>query len=263
MTVRFESESLSEFIRNTQFDLNPKSWASIRPSVVGNGNKSAALMCAWDALSYSPLNAAHKEVLELSSLFKNAGYQFIPDNEAVVGDKATPEALNKILSSDVSVVHYAGHGSKVGDESVLMLRPNDGDKNAFVDFGRSDIWHLTRILERKKLFDNTPFFFLNSCQTGSAHEQGGYRMDLVSELLRQGTGSVISTALPTSDHYSQIITLAFYQKSLNSDNMLCESLIEARKIMLDHLRRDSPGFQALWAFITYNGNPFLRLSNVN
>lgn len=243
-------------------ELYPASWSRMRPTIAGNGQRSAALVCAWNALVEYPLDNALQEVMDLAKLLEEVGYKLLPEGKPFLGDEATPKTFRDALSCNATIIHFAGHGSKVGKEPVLMLRPEDGDQNAFMDFGRSDIWHLARVLQRKQLFLNNPFIFLNSCESGAAVDHGGYRIDFVSELIRQGAEAAIATARPASDITSYRATLGFYKDSLSKQQPLSVSLIEARKAVSEYLRDNFPGFQALWSLVSYHGNPFLRLPHV-
>ena len=245
--------------------------ATLAPAPFGNSQLTAAILCPHNADPDSPLRFAESEARQLAAELQSLGYSV----QSHIGPAATPDALNSLLQSPPSILHYTGHGDIVQDKKNLIqneeaLVLHSGDENHPTTFySRRDLQLLKqqRQIENPKskiqnLLPNHPLITLNSCFTGRTRDFGGQREDLAFTLLTEGAQAVIASALPVFDPIGQIFGTSLYAPCFQSPLGMATTLLHIRRFIERILRELNSPFWPTWSLLTYHGNPYALLPHV-
>jgi tetratricopeptide (TPR) repeat protein len=238
--------------------LTATSTQAITRDAFGSGDPTAAIVCPWNA-STNPqehLLFAREEATKLTSALRDTGYRLLPSGTALLGQAAQPKALSPLLRQSPSVIHYTGHGAIIDNEEVLVLHGGNNER-PYTFFGRREIAILKSRLGCSRLLPQRPLLVLNSCRTGRTRDFGGQREDLAWQLLVEGAGAVIASALPVFDTMGSVFGEALYSPLFASPAGMGQTLVEVRRFLESATR--SRRVWPSWSLLTYHGNPFARL----
>jgi len=229
----------------------------LRRRSVGEGRKTAAIVCPWNAgcSSESHLVSAKQEAGYVTEVLAQEGYTIVPEGGPLIGRDANAVSIGEVISHSSSVIHYSGHGAIVGNEEVLVL--HSGDDLGPVYFGRRELEDLNVRLARDKLLSHGPIVILNCCRAGRVRDWGGKREDLAWALLNQGAEAVIASALPVYDAMGKILGESLYSPLVASTGGMGATLVRVRRLLASVSR--SSMMWPTWALVTYHGNPYVEL----
>lgn len=240
--------------------LTGASLRTLRPAIFGQGARSAAIVCPWDAVTTRKLAGAKEEAEEVAEQLKSFQYEFVPDGHPVIGRAAKREMMESSIEQRPSILHYTGHGQILGAEEVLLLCADLSGSTRPAPFGRKELDDLgLRTGCPGRLLSNGPLVVLNSCFTGRSRDFGGQREDLVWALLEEGAQAVIGCGLPVFDKVGDFFGKHLYRfVSAESPGMAWE-FAEVRAILEACYRRARSPLWPAWTLLHYHGNPFAQL----
>jgi CHAT domain-containing protein len=231
--------------------------ASLRPEDCGAGSQSAAIVCPWDVPGQIQLDEAEAEAMEVAQLLGQAGYQFLPCGEPLMGRSADTKAIQSVLLASPTVVHFAGHGGIVRNEGVLVLWDQDSSSSCEALFGRREMAALKQKSSRAVLLMSRPLVVLNACWLGRSHDFGGQREDLAATFLDEGAGCVIAWPTPVHDEVGRILATLLYVPSTEDQRGLAFTFQKVRSLIERKYR--GKNYWWTWFWIRYQGNPYARL----
>lgn len=227
------------------------------PEDCGVGSRSAAILCPWDIPDQVPLREALAEALEVAGLLRQAGYELLPGGEPLLGRSAHTDALESVLLSSPTIVHFAGHGDIVRNEVALILWNPDGSKHGDVLFERRRMAELKQTCSRPTLFTSRPLVVLNACWAGRSRDFGGQREDLAAAFLDEGASCVVACPTPVHDDVGRMLATLLYVPSIHDQRGLAFTFERVRSLIERKCRGKS--YWWTWFWMRYQGNPYACL----
>ena len=213
------------------------------------------------------LKPTRDEALEVVQLLEAQGYRPDPEDSPFLSRQAHRVAMNEVLTSSPTIIHYTGHGEVWEEEENLVLWAEPqlckryGDCHA--GFGRKELADLKAMLsfaepDREKLLPSGPLVVLNSCLTGLTRAFGGQREDLASMLLEEGAEAVIASPTSVFERMGVRLRTLLYRPDLLAETAaMGEAFLRVRREIEEGYRGSR--IWPAWSLLTYHGNPYARL----
>ena len=229
----------------------------------GNGQRTAALVCAWNVPGQKELPGARQESYQVEKWLGEMGYSLLPGGRVLRGRHAGRQRVMDALAAAPAIIHYTGHGTADGHEEAMVLRDDDPSTNSHTLFGRKELEAMRVAGGDGRPLRNGPLVMLNSCYTGRSHGFGGQREDFAAALLRHGAQAVIASPTPVFDVMGQQFGTTFYDYTRGGVVPAADAFMKARKFV-EKLHRDgnSP-FWPAWMMLSYHGNPYAYLPHAD
>lgn len=174
----------------------------------------------------------------------------VEESNLIIGAKATPSEVRRLLGTPLDILHYAGHGEGDGDEEALVLAGTGG----WATLGATAVE-----MERSRRSDDehTQLVILNCCSAGRMRVYGGRRIDLAAVFLRTGATVVIASASPIGDVAGAIFGMSFHFFACQAGNRqpLSKVVIEARQFVNSCMRMIGVSAWKTWCHVAYHGRP--------
>ena len=231
--------------------------AGLRRAQFGAGEKTAAVIAAWNTDPERPPYATEEEAEQASELLSGVGYSLRPEWRAWLGSAATAEVMDRVLADPPSVIHFTGHGGIDGNEEVMLLWDPVQEYEVF-RYGRAQFEQVKAAAGRPdaKLLANGPLVVLNSCVTGRMREHGGQREDLASTFLVAGAAAVIATPVPIHDRVGLALGTELYRQGGDG---IGETVLAIRQHLAATVCAERPKLWPAWMLIACHGNPYACL----
>lgn len=239
------------------YDVTPSGLSRLQPRTLGERQRSAAIVCPWNADAQRPLPRARDEAEGVSAMFLQRGYLLLPEGSALVGEHACAGRLRDLIAAAPTVLHFTGHGATSRNEQALVLWNDQGTSSALLSRRRI-------ALSRSRaapapLEPEGGLVVLNSCLSGSEKGFGGQREDLPSAFLEAGATAVVSSQFPISDVLGSAFGQALYERASEPNETLSRAFCRARALMEGTGRKRRSPYWASWSVFTYTGNPYVML----
>lgn len=222
---------------------------------LGDGSRAAMVICPWKVPGSKDLDGALDEAGQVQACLQKV----LPDQTILIGEDATVEKFMKLFPANISLLHYCGHGDRVGSEEVLVLRQQlpGGVCKGF--FGRKEITDVkSRLGYAGPLLNGGPLVVLNSCMTGWPRAYGGQREDLGATFLEEGAQAVIVSPTPIFDSMGSLFGRKLYVSNSSSVGMADIFMAVRKGVELDY-RHSEPLCWPGWTLFHYHGNPYATL----